>query len=140
MNRNVILTISGIHSGAHADNGSMETKVCAEYFEKNGTHYLFYEEREEGQEQVSRNRIKFRENLLELTRQGLLDTHMVFEENKKHMTPYNTPFGQMLLAINTQKVRMERSDEHIRVTAEYTLEADGEYLSDSHIEICIKEC
>lgn len=139
MNKNVMLTISGLHSGAEQDNGSVETAVAAEYFNKNGTHYLLYEEKEEGFEQVSKNRIKFRDNMLELTRQGLLRTCMIFEEGKKHMTSYQTPYGQMILGIDTKKLRIEEQEKSIRVVAEYVLEADGEYLSDSRIEINITE-
>lgn len=139
MEKNVMLTISGLHSGAEQDNGSVETAVAAEYFKKNDTHYLLYEEKEDGFTQVSKNRIKFREHMLELTRQGLLHTHMIFEEGKKHMTNYQTPYGQMILGIDTKRVLIAEQEKSIRVTAEYTLEADGEYLSDSRIEICIAE-
>lgn len=138
MDRSVMLTISGLHSGEADDNGSVETKVRAEYFKRNESHYLLYEEKEEGFEQTSQNRIKFRGNMLELTRQGLLNTHMVFEENKRHMTPYQTPYGQMLLEIHTKKVDMQEQENCIRVVVEYTLEADEAYLSDSRIEICIE--
>jgi len=138
MDRNVMLTISGLHSGEADENGSVETKVRAEYFKKNETHYLLYEEKEEGFQQTSKNRMKFRDNMLELTRQGLLNTHMVFEENKTHMTPYQTPYGQMLLGIHTKKVDIQEQENFIRVIVEYTLEADEAYLSDSRIEICIK--
>ena len=133
-----MLTISGLHSGEADENGSVETKVRAEYFKKNETHYLLYEEKEEGFKQTSKNRMKFRDNMLELTRQGLLNTHMVFEENKTHMTPYQTPYGQMLLGIHTKKVDIQEQENFIRVIVEYTLEADEAYLSDSRIEICIK--
>lgn len=138
MDRNVMLTISGLHSGEADDNGSVETKVRAEYFKRNETHYLLYEEKEEGFKQTSKNRMKFRDNMLELTRQGLLNTHMVFEENKTHVTPYQTPYGQMLLGIHTKKVDMQEQENFIRVVVEYTLEADEAYLSDSRIEICIE--
>lgn len=139
MNRNVMLTISGLHSDAEAESGSVETVVEAEYFERNGTHYLLYEEKEEGFQQVSKNRMKFRENLLEITRQGLLETHMIFEQGKKHKTMYRMPYGQMLLGVNTKKVYLQEQGTEIRMEVEYTLEADEEYLSDSKIVICIKE-
>ena len=139
MNKNVMLTISGLHNGGETDNGSVETVVAAEYFNKNGTHYLLYEEKEEGFEQVSKNRIKFKDNTLELTRQGLLHTHMIFEEGKTHMTNYRTPYGQMVLGVDTKSVQIEEQEKSIRVIAEYVLEADGEYLSDSRIEISIRE-
>lgn len=138
MNRNVMLTISGLHSGEADDNGSVETKMRAEYFKRAETHYLLYEETEEGFEQTCKNRMKFRNNMLELTRQGLLNTHMIFEENKTHMTSYRTPYGQMLLGIHTKKVEMQEQENFIRLVVEYTLEADEAYLSDSRIEISIE--
>lgn len=140
MNKNVMLTISGLHSDTEQDSGSVETAVRAEYFNKSGTHYLLYEEKEEGFAQVTKCRIKFKENVLELTRQGLLHTHMIFEAGKNHMTSYQTPYGQMMLGIDTESVQMEESDKRIRVIVEYKLEADGEYLSDSRIEISVVEC
>lgn len=138
MNREVILTISGLHAGAEADNGSVETMAEAEYFCKNGSHYVIYEEKAEGFDESSKSRIKFKENMLELTRQGLLETHMIFEKDKKHITRYQTPYGQMLLGVDTQKVLILETDNSIRVLVEYTLEADGVYLSDSRIEIVIR--
>ena len=138
MNREVMLSISGLHAGGEADNGSVETMAEAEYFYKNGSHYIIYEEKAEGFEKTSKCRIKFKENILELTRQGLLETHMIFEKDKKHMTMYQTPYGQMLLEVDTRKLLIMETDNSIRVLVEYILEADGAYLSDSKIEIVIR--
>lgn len=139
MKRRVILTISGLHSGVQTEDGRVETVVEAEYFKKNDTHYLLYDEAEEGCSQISKSRIKFRSNILELTRQGVLNTHMVFEEGKKHMTTYRTPYGHMVLGIETSKVAVEEQEKHICVKAEYVLEAGGAHLSHSSIVIRVKE-
>ncbi len=138
MNKEVLLTISGLHSGEENDIGSVETAVEAEYFCKNGTHYVIFEEAEEGFGNTSKSRIKCKENMLELVRRGLLETHMIFEKGKKHITSYQTPYGQMLLGIDTKRMQILQTDGQIRVIAEYTLEADGAYLSDSKIEIVIR--
>lgn len=138
MNREVLLTISGFHAGEDADNGSVETVADAEYFCKNGTHYVIFEEKAEGFDRTSKSRIKFKDDMVELVRQGLLETHMIFERNQKHMTNYQTPYGQMLLGVDTQKIRILQTEQQIRVLVEYTLEAEGAYLSDSKIEIVIR--
>lgn len=139
MNRNVKLSISGLHQDAEAENANVETIVSAEYFKKNDSHYLLYEEKQEGFEKTSKNRIKFKENSMELTRQGLMQTHMVFEEKKKHMTRYTTPYGEILLGIDTKQIRVMEQEHRIEVTVEYSLEADGEYLSDCKIQLQIEE-
>ncbi|MBE5883822.1 MAG: DUF1934 domain-containing protein [Lachnospiraceae bacterium] len=138
MKREVKLAISGMHFDAGEEN-ELETFVRAEYFCKNGSHYVIYEEKQEGFEESSRNRIKFKPGLVELTRQGILRTHMIFEENQKHMTEYVTPYGELLLGINTKSICMQEEENSILVTVEYSLEADGDFLSDCKIRILIKE-
>ncbi len=139
MNKKVQLTISGLHMDAEAEHANVETVVNAEYFQRGDSHYLLYEEMVEGFEKPSKNRIKFRNDLLELNRKGLLETHMVFEEGRTHMTNYVTPYGQLLLGINTKRIQMQEQEKCIVVTVEYRLEADGEYLTDSRIELRVEE-
>ena len=131
MNRNVILTISG------ADD--IETTVNAEYFKKGDSHYLLYEEEMEGFSQSSSNRIKFAKGRLELIRRGTVGTHMIFEENKKHMTRYLMPYGEIMLGIETKKVVLEEHRDFINVIVEYMLEMNGEPHAESRIEICARE-
>ncbi len=140
MNREVELTLSGLHaSGQEQEKDAVETVQPAQYFKRNDSHYLLYEEQMEGLDIPCRSRIKFREHLLELTRQGTSETHMIFEENKRHMIPYNTPYGQLLLGVETGKVLVEEQEDQIHVTVEYTLDHEGEFLSESCLKIHIRE-
>lgn len=139
MTKEVTVTISGLQWGADIGQDNIETVTGAEYFKKNDSHYLLYEETMEGFSRVSKNRIKFKSNILELTRQGLMNTHMIFEEKKKHMTNYVTPYGSLLLGIQTQKVLVEEMQDCITVSVEYVLDMDGEPLSENRIELRIKE-
>ena len=108
------------------------------YFKKNDSHYILFEEAMEGFRQTSRNRIKCKKNLLELTRQGLMNTNMVFEAGKVHMTDYVTPYGHFLLGIRTEKMELEEQEDCIRITAEYKIEIGEEPISTNkiHITIC----
>lgn len=139
MTKEVELSIAGLQWGTDIDENNIETVRKAEYFKRSDSHYLLYEETEEGFSQVSKNRIKFKEHMVELTRQGFMDTHMIFEENKKHMANYVTPYGSLLLGINTGKVCVEEQDDCIRVSVEYVLEMEEEPVSQHKIELCIRE-
>lgn len=140
MNREVELVLSGLHDAEGAsDKDAVETAQTAQYFKRNDSHYLLYEENMEGFDGVCKSRIKFRDNLLELTRRGAVDMHMIFEENKRHMIPYNTPYGQLMLGIETGRVLVEEQEDQIHVTVEYTLDHEGEPLSESCLKIHIRE-
>lgn len=135
MNREVKLSIAGLHFSEENDENNVVSRYDAEYFKKNDSHYLIYEEMQEGFSKAVRNRIKCKDKLVELTRQGLMQTHMVFEEGQKHVTQYVTPYGEISLGIDTKRIALEEQAHSITITVEYVLEADGAYLSDCKIVI-----
>lgn len=139
MNRNVKLSIVGLHFNGGQEEAAEETSCLAEYFQKNGSHYLLYEEQQEGASGTLKNRIKCRGKLVELTRQGMVQTHMIFEENKKHMTRYATPYGEIMLGIHTKNVSVEEQEKGILINIEYTLEAEEEHLSDCRLKLRVEE-
>ena len=78
MNREVELVLSGLHDAEGAsDKDAVETAQAAQYFKRNDSHYLLYEEDMEGFDGTCKSRIKFRDNMLELTRQGAVEMHMI---------------------------------------------------------------
>lgn len=135
MTRDVMLTITGLHTMADADNDNVTMEVPAEYFKKNESHYLLYEESMEGFEGICKTRIKFTGNRLEMTKKGIVNTCMSFEENKTWMTEYTTPYGSLLLGVHTGKMVMEEQADHISIIVEYALEMNEKLLSDCRIEI-----
>ena len=86
----------------------------------------------------SKTRIKWKENQLELVRQGAVGTHMIFEENQIHVTDYATPYGSLLLGVNTKTVKVEEKEDIISILVEYRLELDGEVLSQNRLKIGIR--
>ena len=140
MNREVELVLSGLHDTEGAsDKNAVKTAQTAQYFKRNDSHYLLYEEDMEGFDGACKSRIKFRDNLLELTRQGAVEIHMIFDEHPRHVVPYNTPSGQLMLGIEPRRAQLEEQEDQIRVTVEYTLDQEGEPFSESCLKLHIRE-
>ena len=116
----------------------IETIQWGQYYNKNGTHYVIYDELMEGFDEPVRNTIKFKEHEMNLTKKGLLNVYMVFEENKKNMTNYRTPYGTLLIGLDTSKVSLSEKEEEIKLDVEYSLDVNYEYLADCKIEIKIE--
>ena len=142
MTQEVLLTLQGLQfDQREVDADKIETVTVGDYYKKNGKHYVVYEEVTEGFEQTTKNRLKISENMLELSRNGLINMHMVFQENKKNLTNYNTPFGQILIGIDTKRIQIQEQADKIVVDVDYALDINYEFLSDCHIRIniCSKE-
>lgn len=142
MTQEVLLTLQGLQfDQREEDADKVEMVTVGDYYKRNNRHYVVYEEITEGFSQPTKNRLKFNEHMLELSRNGLVNVHMVFQENKKNLTNYNTPFGQILIGIDTKKIQIEEQEDNITVEVDYSLDINYEFLSDCHIKIniCSKE-
>jgi len=138
MTKNCLLAIKGLQFDASEEDMEIETVTAAEYYKKNNSHYVIYEEAFEGMEGTTRNIIKFREDSFDVTKRGIMNVHMVFEENKKNMTNYSTPFGDILIGIDARKISMQESSRKIQVNVDYALEVNYEHLADCRITMNIQ--
>ena len=138
MTKDVLLAIKGLQFDMDNDENKIETINPAQYYNKNNQHYVVYDEITEGFSESTKNIIKFKEHSMDLTKRGLVNVHMVFEENKKNMTSYSTPYGNILIGIDAKKVSCKEEEEHIRVDVEYALEVNYEHLADCKIRMNIR--
>ena len=139
MTKEVLLSLQGLQFDAvSADGDKIETITPAEYYKRNDSHYVIFEEAMEGFQEKTKNVIKFKENSLDLTKKGLVNVHMIFEENKKNMTNYATPYGNILIGIDARSVRLKEKEERIEVDVDYALEVNYEHFADCKIKIDIR--
>lgn len=139
MTKDVLISLRGLQfDQSDSDVEKIETIMTGSYYEKNGSHYVLYDEVMEGFSEPVKNRIKFGEHALELTRSGAVNVHMIFEENRKNMTSYNTPYGNILIGIDTQKIHITQESDRIVVDVDYALDVNYEYLADCQIVLDIK--
>lgn len=139
MTKDVLISLRGLQfDQSDSDAEKIETIMMGSYYEKNGNHYVLFDEVMEGFTQPVKNRVKFGEHALELTRSGAVNVHMIFEENRKNMTSYNTPYGNILIGIDTKKIHIAQESERIVVDVDYALDINYEYLADCQIVLDIR--
>ena len=137
MKKDVIISIRGLQylTDEAGSQEPDEVVTAGTYYEKNGHRYLVYEEAMEGFDTGTHNVIKFTDNVVEVRRHGLIDVHMVFEEDKKNISFYHTPFGMMNMGIAATKVKVTEEPDQILLRAEYALDINDDYVGDCEIDI-----
>ena len=138
MTDQVLLSISGLQFMEDEGVEPVEVVTVADYYRKENSHYLIYDEVLEGIEGKIKNIIKVKEHVLEVTKKGLANVHMVFEENKKNVTYYTTPFGNLLIGLMATSVDVNENDKDINIQVAYQLEVNYEFLADCTITMNIK--
>lgn len=138
MNKEVLVSISGLQF-VEDNKDAIEMITVGDYYKKNGKHYLMFEEIQEGFEGTTRNMIKFNEHMVDITKKGITNVHMVFEEKQKNMTYYDTPFGNLLIGLSTNNIDIEEEESAINIKIDYSLDINYEFVSDCKISISVKE-
>ena len=90
MTKEIILSIKGLQTGVDEDAQGTEVIALADYYKKNDSHYVIYEEMMEGFRDITRNIIRFQDSYLEVFKRGLVNVRLIFEEHKKNITSYMT--------------------------------------------------
>lgn len=143
MTKEVLISISGIQMAVNdmenKDDEPIETLSAGNYYVKDGTHYIFFEEVVEGVPGVTKTQIRLHgKESLEVIKRGISGVHMIFEKNKHNRCYYETPFGQLNLGIFTTDIFVEESEENINIRAEYALDVNHDPVSDCTIRINVK--
>lgn len=138
MDKDVLLSIRGLQFGGETDSEKIETIIFGEYYKRGDSHYILYQELLEGEQMPVKNIVKLKDREMELTRRGLVNVHMVFAESRKNMSNYETPFGSILVGIDTKRVCVQEQEQEITVEVDYALEMNYEFVSDCTITMKIR--
>lgn len=137
MTKEVMVTISGFQL-AEGEQDTMELVHVGEYYEKNGTRYVFFEELLEGISQPVKNTIKIKERYLEVQKKGAVKTNLVFEEGKTQSSTYHIPYGSFLITTHTTGVQIREKEELLEVAAAYSLNINGQHCADCDIQVRVE--
>ncbi len=139
MNKNVVIRIEAIQRYPGQKPEKTVTEAEAEYFLRAGSHYVIFEESQEGFTEKIKSMLKIKNNSVELTKKGLIHSHMFFEEEVTFASEYKTPFGSFMLDMNTKKLEVKETPTEIEVEIVYSLETRELAVADCNIRIMIKE-
>lgn len=65
------------------------------------------------------------QNQVTLMRQGEVNSVMVFEEGRQHVSVYDTPDGSLAICVNTARLRSAMNDRGGDIEIEYSIDIDS---------------
>ena len=132
MNKDVLIHVRGLQMMETDDaQEPIEIVVPGQYYFRNGSHYLRYEEMLDDTAETTVNYIKMSPNGVEVRKQGQVNVHMVFEEGKKNKTFYNTPYGTLQMGISATGLELKESEDGIQMKVDYALD-----MNEAHVAAC----
>ena len=136
MEKEVLIHVKGLHMmDAPEGDEPIEIVVPGEYYFRNGSHYLRYEEMLEDHGDPTVNYIKISPKGMEVRKKGQVNTHMVFEQGKRNMAFYTTSFGTLEMGLSATNQELKESDSRLDMKVNYSLDLNQEHVADCCLDI-----
>ena len=126
MDKEVLIHVRGLQTiDADGDQEPVEIVVPGQY----------YEEILEDFAEPTINYIKISPRGMEVRKKGVVNVHMVFEQGKKNMTYYTTPYGTIEMGIAATNMNLEENDGSLDMKVDYALDMNQEHVADCYLAI-----
>ncbi len=140
MSKRVLVSVTGLlfGTGANGEPEDIEVVAPGEYYQKNGKHYVLYEEMDEDFSEPIQNLLKISSDQVYLRKRGLINTEMTFVRNTEKTSHYSTPFGNLVLGVHARELQIQEEPDKIQVDLHYALEINYEHISDCNLHIQVQ--
>lgn len=139
MTKDVVLRMEATQRYPGEEPQSSITQISAEYYLRNGSHYVMFEETQEGFTEKVKGMLKIKKGSVELSKKGLIQSHMLFEDDLRYASEYRTPFGSFMMDVCTHLLNVTEGEDKIAMEIKYSLETEGRPVTDCFIKITITE-
>ena len=139
MEKDVVISIKGMQQYEDADPDTIEL-VTAGRLQKEGESYtLSYQESEVTGLEGTLTTIQVEGEQVTLMRMGEFNAQMVFQEGRRHLSMYNTPYGAMAIGVNTRRLLADLNDQGGDIEIGYAIEIDHAIAGRNIFQIKVKE-
>ena len=143
--KDVLISIRGTQHPNHpqpdADNSPVSVELVTggsyEYCGE-GSWFTYAESELTGME-GTQTTFKMEDGLVTLTREGSVNTQMLFQKGRRHVFLYDTPFGTMTMGVDTQRLTTHADEHGGQMDIIYAVDIDNVPLGKNTFRIDWKE-
>ncbi len=139
MEKDVVISIKGTQRYDNNDPDVIELVTQGRLTRDGESYTLSYQESELTGLEGTLTTIQVDGEQVTLMRVGEFTSQMVFQEGRRHLSMYNTPYGAMAIGVNTRHLLAELNDQGGDIEIDYSIEIDHALAGRSVFQIKIKE-
>lgn len=137
MNKDVLITISGIRLlGSEEEN--IEVVTVGSYYFKGGKEYILYEEYLEEFSETTKCNIIIDNDKVDIIKHGPANVHMIFDKLKRNFSYYQTPYGNLLMGFDTTDLKIEKKENEMNIFIKYNIDVNNNHVSENNLTIKIQ--
>ena len=137
--KQVLVSVKSIQRDRDGEDTVVELISSGRYYERQGVKYIIYNESEVTGLEGVKTTIKVYPNSVVLLRTGDVNMRHQYVLNEKHESVYQTPYGQLHMAVYTHEFNVSIQDGIGSVHLGYDISVDGEWQFYNQLTITLRE-
>ena len=126
MTDNVIISIKGKQLYAESSPDEIELVTAGTLKrDSRGGFTVSYQESELTGLEGTTTKLHIHGGKVTLLREGNINSQMVFEEGRRHLSMYETPYGELSIGVNTRRMRSTLGEAGGDLEIDYAIEIDN---------------
>lgn len=139
MEKQVLITVNSFIDGASGEKDHMSLITEGTLTKEDDCYVVKYEESEITGLDGTTTTLKVAKDSVTLIRHGNVDTMMLFEVGKTHLTGYDTQYGSVMLGITAKNVNVDFSESGGNIKVDYILEYNRSYGGRNSLVVSVSE-
>lgn len=137
MKKDAIISIHGRQELDDPETDIITLVTSGRYYRRGGSYYVTYDETDLTGMTGTKTTLKVSPSSVTVLRTGLYPSQLVFEEGKRHMSLYDTDFGQLTVAVRTERIESTLGDDGGSLRVRYAVEIDHAHagINSLHIDV-----
>jgi uncharacterized beta-barrel protein YwiB (DUF1934 family) len=136
--KKVYISIRGLPVYSANEDDAFELITDGEYLQHNGISTFSYIESTLTGQEGQLTTFDVEQDRVVLKRNDGMSGDMIFSENQKHHFLYDTPFGSVMLGIDTHSIKNNMSDDGGNLEIRYDIEVDNIAVSQNLFQINVR--
>ena len=139
MEKEVVISIKGMQNFEGALPDVIELVTEGRLARDGESYTLSYQESELTGLEGTLTTIQVDGEQVTLMRVGEFNSQLVFQEGRRHLSMYNTPYGAMAIGVHTLHLLADLDGQGGRIEVDYTIEVDHAMAGRNVFRISVKE-
>lgn len=139
MSKNVIINVKGIQTDLDNDSNTLELITEGKYYQKGNNYYITYKESEVTGMVGTTTTLKVCDGVVSLMRFGKVNSQFVFQKGQKHISSYETEYGNFTIGVYANNVDININDAGGEIRVGYQIEIDSQSTGRNDFYMLIRE-
>lgn len=137
--KDVIISITGIQSSSGGEPNAVELITDGKYSFNDGEGVFSYMESNLTGLEGTRTSFTVNPGVVVMSREGSLNTQMIFQNGKKHFFLYDTPYGSATMGVDTHRIHSLLGEHGGYMEIDYVIDFENTIVGRNQFRINVRE-